>query len=178
MNNTIKIYRVSIAMQWFCLAVLVLLPISLVWGWLNFEEYAPRLAAERGYLLDMDYIGPLQLVLGLICSFIPVAILLYGVWRLRLLFGLYRRHIFFSVDNIRHLYIFSLTLFVSALSAPLVDAVLSVVLTFANPPGQKALSLHFGSAEVSTLFIAGALMTISWIMREAHGLAKENAEFV
>lgn len=126
----------------------------------------------------MAYISQTQLLLASIISFVPVLVLMYGIWRLAGLFGLYRKGVFFTQDNSLNLYVFSMALLFTGVAKIIVEALLSVVLTWGNPPGMKALSIQFGSGEFSILFIAGVLMSVAWIMREAHRLAEENAEFV
>jgi hypothetical protein len=69
-------------------------------------------------------------------------------------------------------------LLLSAVLKVLQTAVLSIILTWNNPPGKKALVVGVGSPEISMLLIAGTIFVVSWILKEGQRLAIENAEFV
>lgn len=178
MTNIQSIQRVSRFMQGVCVAVIGALPLLWLWLWVSFEQWLPAKARQLGMAVDVNALGPGTLSLAFICSLLPVLVLMYGLWRLRQLFGLYRHGCFFAEANAGHLLAFARALVISALLSPVVTAVLSVILTWHNPPGYRALALHFGSGQFATLFVAGVFMIIAWIMREAKKLADDNAEII
>ncbi len=178
MNNLKKIQRVSAFMQGFCLLLMVSLPVMLVGFWMNLDQLVPALAQQTGLPIRAQSLQPTTLGLGFACMAVPMAVLLYGIWRLYCLFGLYRQAQFFTRANAHHLLVFATTLFINVLLAPVVSGLLSVILTWHNPPGQKALSIGLGSQHLAALFVASAFMVIAWIMLEGKKLADENAEII
>ena len=179
MNNISKIKKISATMMVCCSTILLVIPLWIVWFWATFEHRASGLSFMRpNVLIDMQYIGVSQLMLGAAVHAIMFSVLLFGIWHLRLLFQSFKNGVFFTREAVRHLHIFTMTLFIGALLKPVSSALLSVILTIGNPPGQKSLVIEFGSHELATIFIAGTLMAITWIMREGQVLAAENAEFV
>lgn len=105
-------------------------------------------------------------------------IVLFGLWRLRRLFELYSVGQIFTVENARCLSSFAWALVVFAATRPLFGAVLSVVLTWRNAPGQRELAISLGSNEVGVAFVGALLLIIAWVMREGCRLAEENAQIV
>ena len=53
-----------------------------------------------------------------------------------------------------------------------------LVLTSANPVGQRALSVNFGSNDLALLLTGGLVLLIGWVMGEAVAAAEENRGFV
>lgn len=177
-KNLARIRRVSAVLQWACTGYLVLAPLLWAGVWLNFRQWGPRWEVLRQMPIQPEFVGPLNLLLAALVSGVPLALLLFGVWRLRRLFGLFRAGVLFSVEGAGHLLRFAHMVLATVLLTPVISALLSVVLTLGNPPGQRALMLSFGSDDLSRLFAAGVLVAIAWILREAHRLQAENEAFV
>lgn len=178
MDNRQRIQRLGAVLQAACAAYLVLAPLLLIVVWANFEAMGYRWETLRQLPILPEYVGPLNLWLGFAVSAVPVALLMYGVWRLRQLFGQYRRGVLFDLGGAEHLLAFARMLFITVLLTPVVSALLSLVLTMSNPPGQRAITVSLGSNDVGQLFIAGLLLAIAWILREGHRLQSENEAFV
>lgn len=178
MENTQKIRRVSFVLRFACAAYLVLKPLFAVIIWLNLEEMADDLNPLFAEPLRMEFIGPLNLLLGFLVSSIPMALMMYGVWRLRELFGLYRLGEFFTPATASHLHAFAKMLLITVVISPIVDILTSVAMTIGYPQGERSISIDFSSNDLSTLFLSGLLFALAWAMREGHRLAEENAEFV
>lgn len=178
MGNIKQIQRLSFIMQQLCLAGIILIPLMLAWIWLNFDQYIDVIASDHSLQLKPEYIGTSNILMGFLCSLIPAVILCYGLWRLRKLFALFCNKQFFTNANTRHLRAFSVALFANALLSPVIGALLSIILTINNPPGQRSLSIGISNHEISTLFIAATFMIIAGIMVEGRKLADENAEII
>ena len=180
MTNTQKIQRVSALISALCSLSLVLLPLLQLWIWVDLE-------GPHGTLEYLEYIGnalrpetialPYR-ILGFIISMAPVALLMWGLLHLRALFELFRKAVFFSEANARLLHKFAMMLFFSTLASPIARALVSVALTINNPPGQRAVVVNIGSGDLNSLFVAAVFLAVAWVMREAHTLSQENAEFV
>ncbi len=176
--NLHRIRRVSRAMMHLCAAPFVLVPAVLAFAWTNFDLVLRHAPPAAGLHLPADGPGVFSLVLGFLVSLAAAGILLFGLWRLRRLFQLYSEGHIFTAENALCLRSFAWTLVVFALTKPLFGAVLSVVVTWRNPPGQRALAISFGSNEVGVAFVGVLLLVIAWIMREGCRLAEENAQIV
>ena len=177
MRNTSKIKKLSSIMHVFCTSLMFLLPLGIIWIWVNFNNYALSLARPN-LLIDPQYIQTYQIIMACTLQLLAASIMIYGIWHLRALFKLFHSGVFFTHKAIQHLNKFTLALFVSTLLKPIVLAILSVLLTWGNPPGKKSLVLEIGSSEIATIFVAGILLTIIWIMREGQQLENENKSFI
>ena len=177
MTNTHKIQRVSVLMSTICLILVWVLPLLLLLIWVYFE----RLNVPLEYLgnaLRPETIALPYRILGFTISMVPVALLMWGLLHLRALFGLFRKAVFFSEANARLLHKFAMMLFFSTLASPIARALVSVALTINNPPGQRAVVVNIETGDLNSLFVATVFLAVAWVMREAHALAQENAEFV
>ncbi len=57
-------------------------------------------------------------------------------------------------------------------------SVVTVALTWHNPPGQRALAIGFGSTEIILVLAAGLVTLFGWIQAEAARISLENESFV
>lgn len=178
MNNSKRIQRLSTNMRTICSLAMFVIPLVLAWIWLDFTRFAAAIADSQGINIQMQYIGPMNLLFGFLISMLPAGVIIYGLQRLRKLFALYQQNIFFSTENIKHLRAFSTALFISVLLSPVTTTLLGLALTMSNPPGEKSLVIMLSSHEISTGFIAVLFMVISGIMVEAKKLADENSEII
>ena len=177
MTNTQKIQRVSALMSALCVLIVILLPLLLLWIWVDFERINGTLE-YIGNALRPETIALPYRILSFIISMVPVALLMWGLLHLRALFELFRKAVFFSEANARLLHKFAMMLFFSTLASPIARALVSVAVTINNPPGQRAVVVNIGSGDLNSLFVATVFLAVAWVMREAHALAQENAEFV
>ena len=179
MTNISRIQTVSSFMAWVCILPLILLPLWVIWFWADFANFVPRLAGGQiARVIDMQTITTSQILLAAILNLLVLSILLLGLWHLRKLFLEFRRGAFFTDTSVRHLHRFALMILISAVLKVILTAALSVILTWNNAPGQKALVVQLGSNEFAMLLIAATIFIVSWILKEGQRLAAENAEFV
>jgi len=177
MTNTQKIQRVSALMSALCVLIVILLPLLLLVVWV-FVSNGNGTLEYLGDELRPETIALPYRILGFIISMVPVALLMWGLLHLRALFELFRKAVFFSEANARLLHKFAMMLFFSTLASPIARALVSVAVTINNPPGQRAVVVNIGSGDLNSLFVATVFLAVAWVMREAHTLAQENAEFV
>lgn len=173
-----RIRRVSRVMSALCLIGMVGLPISLALGWWYPQILGGPYPASEGLWGAPDDLPALNRLLGFLVSMIPAGILMFGLARLRAMFGLYQAGEIFSIGSARCLKQFAATVLLQVLLAPLAGAAHSVIVTFDNPPGERMLTLSFGSAEYSAILLGGLLLVIAWVMGEGAKLADENRQFV
>jgi uncharacterized membrane protein YidH (DUF202 family) len=170
--------RISAVLIWACTLSLLLTPLLVLWTWLDFDRFAPAIAAASNINLQRETLGALNITLGFLLTMVPLSLLMLGVWRLRQLFTLYRAGSYFNQAAAGHLHGFAMMLFFSALVSPITQALTTVVLTMGNPPGQRSLSINIGSDDFNQLALAGVLIAIAWVLREGQRLAQENAEII
>jgi len=115
---------------------------------------------------------------ALACSLGAEAFTVWALWSLRTLFRRYARGEVFSPAALKALNDVAIALFASVIVGFGVRAPISLLLTWPQGPGHRALLLEFGSDDVATLFIAATVLLIARVMNEASRLAEENAKFV
>jgi hypothetical protein len=69
-------------------------------------------------------------------------------------------------------------LIVLVVAETLSESLLSIVLTVANPPGQRMLTVGFSSRDFTTLVLGIAVLLISWAMDEGRRIAEEQEQFI
>ena len=86
------------------------------------------------------------------------------------LFALYEHGIIFSNENVRCFRRLGYTLVVWFFAKLLFIPLISVVLTYNNPSGERMIAVGIGSYDLSTLITGAIVVTISWVMGEASKL--------
>ena len=160
------------------LALMVLAPLVTASIWLFLDVLPPDTFMRLGPSFEPADVGVAARLIGFSVMMVPTAIGLYGLWHLRQTFlesAHGRSFSMVSVDGFRR---FAWAVLFYVISVPIMKAALSVVLSFHNPPGQKVLTLEFGSDDVIGLFLAGLLVAVGHIFSEARAIAEENASFV
>jgi len=178
MQNIDRIQRISRVMRLFCTIAIPAIPLTLALMWFNFELWGRTHPEIIGFGPLPQPMPAMSLILGFVVSMIPGSLAVYAVLRLRQLFDFYTRGLIFTAENIRCLRGFALATLGIALVKPMAGALMSVVLTMTNPPGQRMLSVSFGSSELTTLFVGCVFLIIAWIMDEGRELAEEQAQIV
>lgn len=178
MSNLPRIRKISRVMFGICTAAAVAIPVIVTGMWATFEYWGP----SHPEFAPIPHIpGALTLTTRLLAGAIGLlqaSIAVFAVWQLRLLFRLYADGLIFTAANTRCLRRFAAAVVAFAIAKPVTGALLSVVLTMNNPPGQRQLSITLGSSELTTLFIGGVFLIIAWIMDEAREMAEEQAEII
>lgn len=107
-----------------------------------------------------------------------MAMALFGLQQLWKLFGGYAHGEVFTEIAAMRLRRIGIVLMLVCLVKPLTGTVMSVILSWHNPPGQRTLTLGLSSDDYVSLLSGAVLLAIALVMREAARLAQENAEFV
>lgn len=176
MGNLHRIRRLSRVMQAACTFGMVAVPGAVALSWLLFDGW--RFAAPALNVPVPDSLPLPVFSIGLVVALIPAMIAVVALSRLRRLFGLYSAGRIFDLAAVTCLRQFAWTVLLMAVIQPLVGALLSVIITLDNPPGQRALALSFGSAEVAAALLGGLMVVIAWVMREGCRLSEENEQIV
>lgn len=126
-------------------------------------------------------VGEFTLAARLRCmlvSLIPVGLWAAALWQLWQLFACYGRQQVFTVRAVGHLRRFSWALLVLAAVEPVSRALMSVAISWDNPPGKRMLMLTLGSNDYQLLLCAAVFVTVAHVMAQALRVAEENEQFV
>lgn len=115
---------------------------------------------------------------ALLWALVPTAFTMWALWSLARLFRLYARAQVFSQEALSALNHVAVALFAGVVVGIAVQAPISLVLSWPNGTDHREISLSFGSGDIGRLFIAGVVLVIAKVMREAQRVADENAKFV
>lgn len=107
-----------------------------------------------------------------------VAIGLALLWQLWALFGEYLRGAVFSARALQCLNRFAWLLLALSFTQPLSQALMSVAVSWDNPPGQRVLMVHLSSNDYALALGALVFIAIARVMTEAARVAEENEGFV
>jgi hypothetical protein len=109
---------------------------------------------------------------------LPVVVMVYGLFAVRALFRECAQGRALTVRAAHHLQVFAASVALQAPLGPLTSALLSVVVSMADPSGQRLSAITFSLHDYYALIIGGALFAAATVLREAARLADENATFV
>ena len=111
-------------------------------------------------------------------ALVPLGIYTFVLVQTRALFRGYAQGEIFTFAAAKRLRTIGCALVLGVPAGVVAGMLVSVVLTAANPAGQRQLSISFGSAEFSALVFGGLLLVIGWVMAEAARLAEENRQYI
>lgn len=178
-----RIIRFSRFFRAIFAAILVATPVIVCILWLtggsihfenaNGEAVFELMAADLLHDSDIARVFPLSWdirVLAMLVSMIPAGVLMLSMWWLVRLFGYFAGGEFFSGDTVRYIRYLGWTMIGGAVAGPVYEALLSLVLTMHNPPGEHMLVLSSESADFEQLLTGGIIILVSWIMDEGRKL--------
>lgn len=119
----------------------------------------------------------LQSILATILDTLPILMLVFAFYQLRLLFISYSQSHYFAVKSAKHCYYFGIGLVMWVILGLLFEPLLSLILTYIQPQG-RYISVSLSSEDIITLFPALCIMIIGQILKKAAELAEENNQFV
>lgn len=149
-----------------------LTPFIILVSWLLFNE----LPEDFTKTLYSDPPKPLplsgRLAAALTCM-LPGTVWMCGLKTISTIFGTYAKQEFFS-HSITRLYkklgiCFYIWIIMSVISTPL----LSIAVSFHNPPGERTLQLSIGTGELSAFILGSIILILAGIMDEARKLKEE-----
>lgn len=175
--------RISALCAIGCGVVAIGLPagVAALWAFASWEVLALVRLIPPDILPDMEMAGgvqPWQRVTGALICLVPALLLSVGLLRARRSLAAFVRGDFFGPDVVGGLRGYAAATFWAAVAGVISVPILSVAISFANPPGHKELSLDLSGAQVLNLLAAAILWVIASAMARAAGIARENAQFV
>ncbi|WP_319542579.1 DUF2975 domain-containing protein [uncultured Pseudodesulfovibrio sp.] len=147
-----------------------------------FGDEDPGLAIQmltEDFGMDAEYMPAFPLawsirLLGLAVDMIPTAIGMLSLWWLVRLFSCFAAGEIFTQNTVTYIRRTGWTMLIGVCVGPIHEALMTVVLTMHNSPGNRLVSITLDSANIEELIIAGVIILVSWIMEEGRKLREVN----
>jgi hypothetical protein len=175
-HNGARLERIARYGEWICL-----FGIFLVGGFCSYLFIQPDEAIavmQRGIPGLITLPSDSMLVLAGIVAFLPALLFIYMLWRAHTLFGLIGTgHFLSAASQWLMVHLGRLSIVLAALGI-IAHTLLALILTSANPPGQKILLIEIDSGTFSSVIVAVLLFTFALLMKETAAIAEENKSFI
>lgn len=146
---------------------------SAYWAFINILPETLVSVNVDSTLLVSNHLPIKFLLIGFAISLLPLSALMYGLMNIRRLFSLYMEGLFFSFEHVRILKQTSIALLSWVLLSMIYESAKSILFSLGNPPGQRVVSVSFGSSEITNLLVAGIVIIIAWVMDEGRIITEE-----
>lgn len=160
-----------------CVLSIWLLPVFLIWVW-----FCADLIAARNGVIPLKAIPfplPASTRVGMVLvSALVTAPTYWGLFALRRFLKACCAEDYLGSQNSRLLKRFALGLMGTAILSPVCGAVLSVLLTMHNPPGQRMLAISLGSNQIVLGSVGGLIFLLASLLKRASLIAEEHAQIV
>lgn len=178
MSHIQRVTTLASILQGFTIAAMIGLPLAIISGLLT-TPLSPEVVAQSlpGISAAPDATMP-QLVTVVALNLLSPLILLLALNQMRQLFGHYAKGEVLSHRCARRIQRIGQGLLALAILPLAVQPIQSVLLTLANPPGQRSVSVGINSEMLFFALAGGLIIVIGWAMREASDVAAENRTFV
>ena len=180
-----KIQKQSRRARLFFQSLFVLTPIAVCYYWLTVETSYDFLTSfgviQVTHNIDSYTQLPLTLttrILATIASSFLCSIIMYALKVLINLFRSYERNEIFTLDNVMSYQKLGYSLFYWVGASVVYGALMSAILSFNNPPGDRMLAIGFVGVDFLTLVLGFIILIISWVMKEGYILADENSHTI
>ncbi|MEZ8825096.1 DUF2975 domain-containing protein [Vibrio amylolyticus] len=176
-----KIQIQSRRVRILCQSLLVITPIMVCYYWLTVNTPYDFLTSLGIIHFSYEIDSPLTLstrVLAVIASLLLSSIIMYALTVLIRLFRNYENGEVFSLANVKSYQRLGYCLFYWVGGSVLYGALMSVILSFNNPPGERIFTVSFVGMDVLTLILGFIVLIISWVMKEGYILADENSHTI
>ncbi len=140
--------------------------------WMYWNEM-PEISMQGVYIkpiMEMD--GGVKF-LAFLVSLIPTSISVVALLFLAKLFRSYEQLEIFSKTSVQCLRKIGYCVVLNQLIHPFYYALMSLTVTFSNPPGQRMVAVAVGPEQVKFLVVGASILLISWVMEEGRKLQEE-----
>ncbi len=179
MENTQRITSVSRKLKLVCIGLIYSLPVISALFWIFFN----RLYAMAGPMiplpvrLDHDVAAKARF-LAFLTQMLPLGVTIFGLVRLKALFGLYEKGAIFTEENVNCFRSLGRALIAWVACDVVSNSLLTIALTLDNPPGRRMISIGLNSGELTGIFVGAVVLIISWVMDEARTIQEEQARII
>ena len=175
-----QIQAYSRRIGFFLKLMMFLLPVAMVYFWLTVQTSSDILnetgIIQLSYDIDAYIHQPLTIqtrLWALLASTLPCGIVFYALFLLRRLFKSYEKAEIFTIQTVKYYRQLGFVFFYWAIGGFIYSGLISVALSFNNPPGERVLSLSFSGLDVMALFCGFIVVVISHVMHQAQQIADE-----
>ena len=170
--------RLSARLAAACLVLIIILPLAVAayWGVADAGSLAVRANLPPGAMN-----GPLaswQRAAGGAATELPLCLLLVGLWHARHCFVQFAAGYVFTAAAMTDLRRFAGWAMASAGADIVCRALVSMLITLQNAPGQRQLAIGIGSDQILLLLFAFMVWLMAAVIGAGRALADENAGFV
>jgi len=145
------------------------------WGFAPAETLAGAALVPAAWLAEF---GLAQRLLATVLALLPVLPLSWGLWRLAAALDAFRQGRPFGRAAAAGMRDFAIGVFACTVLKFISGALLSMVLSWNAPAGQKQLAISVSSDMLLMLLVGAVLTLVGWALTEAAALAEENAQFI
>jgi len=170
--------RFPLLISWGCLAIILFATTAMIWLLFNINGLANLAKSNISLPIVWSTVEQWQWYVLWVITLLNVLIGLVGLYFLHRAFAKIAKGELFNLMNSKNIKRFSVLLFVQVLAKPLYYSLSSVVLSWNHGPGEKMLSVTFGSQEIVTLGLAMILWVISDLLILGNKLQSENQQFI
>lgn len=173
-----KIKSISRKFRILFISAFFLVPTLNIAVWAIYDRLPPEVTVTLlPHSLDLSHINinTTTKILACFVSMLQVLVILYALSQLIKLFKNYELGNIFSFLNVTYYRKLGYSFFAWVICSKVVDALISIVLTYQNPVGQRQLVIRFGSPDLLALAVGGLIIVIAWIMNEGHKLNEDQS---
>lgn len=172
-----KIMKMSRFLKFMTLAIIVFLPMYNIGYWLtdgySFFPLEILLYPKFEQIPTVATLQVWQKFVGFFVVMIPMGIIIVALCYAYKLFDLFAKLQIFTATAIQLLRKIALAILVSLIVHPFYTALISVLLTIKNAPGQRIISISVGIDQLILIGVTCLLYLIFWIMDEGRKLHEE-----
>ncbi len=152
--------------------------LALAWIWLYPDYVQTLIVPHLGLGSAPVNLGFETRLAGFAISMLPLGMLFYALHQAYEVFDAYRLGNLFTSDVPVRLRRIGLSMVALAVLRPVASTLLGLVLTMANPPGQKTLVIGLGIDDYMIATFGGLILIIGHVMVEARRIADDHSQIV
>lgn len=162
-----KACKISRLLRIFCQIIFYAIPIFTAAYWIYFKSFPAAGITPDVPVIDTTIATNIPTrYMAFIVSLFPAGVIMYGIHHTIYLFKNFEKGIFHSTVNAKRLRRIGFTLLSMIFVSVFYDVMLSLVMTFHNPPGHHEVAVTLGMNDLVTLISSFLLLTLATIMFE------------
>lgn len=177
--------RLQLYSRWvglICRLFLLLVPIGVIYFWLTVQtpydypgliQYGLEIESLTSYPLSMQI-----RLLAIVVSLVYALIIIYALNCLIKLFNNYQKGEIFTLENAGFYKKLGYSIFCWTVGGMIYHAIMTGVISFNNPPGERIIALSITGVDILSLLIGLLVVIISWVMQEGYRIADENTHTI
>lgn len=162
-----KICKTSRVLRILCQIIFYAIPIFTAIYWIYFKNFPNAGITPDLAVVDTPIVTNIPTrYMAFMVSLFPAGVLMYGLHHTIYLFKNFEKGEFISKVNAARLRRIGYTLFSLMFVGIFYDLILSLVMTFHNPPGHHEIAMTLGMNDLVTFVTSGVILLLAAIMLE------------